>query len=145
MSDAPVFSLESVNALVPRLNAVIGEQLERRARIEVKLAALTTTLGTIPDSLDPQPDDGGEVGRLKTEVKDLILEYRAAWKELEEMGAVVKDPRRGLIDFYGRVDGELVWLCWQYGEHEVSHYHRLEEGFPGRKAIADAVKQRLLN
>jgi hypothetical protein len=61
------------------------------------------------------------------------------------MGAVVKDPRKGLIDFYGRVEGQLVWLCWQYGEPEVSHYHGLEEGFSGRKAIVHAVKQRLLN
>ena len=60
------------------------------------------------------------------------------------MGAVVKDPRRGLLDFYGRVDGKLVWLCWQYGEDEVSHYHGLEEGFPGRKEIAHSIKQRLL-
>ena len=66
-------------------------------------------------------------------------------KVLENLGGVVKDPLRGLVDFYGHVEGQLVWLCWKYGETEVSHYHGLEEGFPGRKAILQAVRERLLN
>jgi hypothetical protein len=145
MSDAPVFSLESVNALVPRLNAMIGEQLGRRGMIEVKLAALAAMLGDTPSGLEPVADDATDAARLRAETKDLVAAYRSAWQEIEDMGAVVKDPRKGLIDFYGRVDGELVWLCWQYGEEEVSHYHGLEEGFPGRKEILHAVKKRLLN
>jgi hypothetical protein len=145
MSDAPVFSLESVNALVPRLNALIGEQVERRALIEAKLGELAERLGDPPEDLDPVATEPVDTARLRADAKALILEYRAGWKELEDMGAVVKDPKRGLLDFYGRVEGELVWLCWMYGEDEVSHYHGLEEGFPGRKAIAHAVKKRLLN
>ncbi len=138
MPDAPVFSLESVNALVPRLNALLGEQMGRRGLIEAKLAALATLL-------DPVEGDTAETARIRAETRELVLEYQAGWEELEEMGAVVKDPRRGLLDFYGHVDGQLVWLCWQYGESEVSFYHGLEEGFPGRKAIETAAKQRLLN
>lgn len=145
MPDAPELSLESVNALVPRLNRVVGEQLDRRGEIEVKLEALAKLLGEVPDGLDPVDDDPADVARLRAEAKALVLVYRDAWTELEQLGGVVKDPRTGLVDFYGRVDGQLVWLCWKYGEAEVSHYHRLEEGFPGRKAIAEAVKQRLLN
>jgi hypothetical protein len=145
MPDAPVFSLESVNALVPRLNVLISEQLGRRDAIESKLAVLAARLGDAPSDLDPTPADPREVASLRAETKALIIAYRDGWSELEGMGAVVKDPRKGLVDFYGRVDGELVWLCWQYGEPEVSHYHGLEEGFSGRKAIAHSVKQRLLN
>ena len=126
MPDAPVFTLESVNALIPRLNALLAEQMQRRALIEAKLMAISTLLGDTPDDLEPVPSDSHEVARLREETKDLVVAYRDGWKELEDMGAVVKDPRRGLIDFYGRVDGQLVWLCWQYGEPEVSHYHGLE-------------------
>jgi hypothetical protein len=145
MPDAPVFSLESVNALVPRLNALLGEQMGRRGLIEAKLAALSTLLWDTPEVLDPVEGDTAEMARIRAETRELVLEYQAGWEELEEMGAVVKDPRRGLLDFYGHVDGQLVWLCWQYGESEVSFYHGLEEGFPGRKAIEKAAKQRLLN
>jgi hypothetical protein len=145
MPDAPVFSLEAVNALVPRLREVVGEQMGRRGLIEAKLAALTTLLGDTPEVLEPTEGDSPEVAHLRAEAKDLVIAYRAGWQEVEKMGAVVKDPRRGLVDFYGRVDGQLVWLCWMYGEAEVAFYHGLEEGFPGRKAIAGTVKQHLLN
>jgi len=145
MPDPAVLTLESVNALVPRLNAVIGQQLGRRERIEAKLSALAQRLGDAPDDLDPTPTDPADVALLRVEAKTLIVAYRAGWKELEEMGAVVKDAKRGLLDFYGQVEGQLVWLCWQYGEAEVAYYHGLDEGFPGRKAIAGSVKHRLLN
>jgi hypothetical protein len=145
MPDAPVLSLESVNALIPRLSIVVGEQLARRSKIEVKLAALTTLLGAAPDDLDATEGDTAEVSRLRAEAKELIVAYRTGWRELEEMGAVLKDPRSGLVDFYGHVEGQLVWLCWKYGETEVTHYHGLEDGFTARKAIAEAAKLRLLN
>jgi hypothetical protein len=145
MLDLPVLSLESVNAMVPRLNLVVGEQIGRRSIIEMKLSALATLLGGVPEGLDPVEDDGADVARLRAEAKELILAYRTAWHELEQMGAIVKDPQKGLVDFYSQMDGQLVWLSWQYGETEVSHYHGIAEDLSGRKVIADTAKQRLLN
>jgi hypothetical protein len=67
------------------------------------------------------------------------------WREVEDLGAVIKDPREGLVDFYGRVDGKLVWFCWKYGEEGVTHYHGLDEGFAGRKPILANMRSRHLN
>jgi hypothetical protein len=145
MLDLPVLSLESANALVPRLNLVVGEQIGRRCIIELKLAALTALLGSMPDALDPVDADTEEVARLRAETREMIGDYRKTWQEVEALGAVVKDPQKGLVDFYGQMDGQLVWLCWQYGEAEVSHYHGIAEGFSNRKVIEGAIKQRLLN
>lgn len=145
MLDLPVLSLESANALVPRLNLVVGEQIGRRCIIELKLAALTALTGSMPDGLEPVEGDTEEVAQLRAETKDMIAAYRQTWTEIEALGAVVKDPQKGLVDFYGRMDGQLVWLCWQYGEAEVSHYHGIAEGFANRKVIESSDKQRLLN
>jgi hypothetical protein len=38
-----------------------------------------------------------------------------------------------------------VWLCWKYGESEVSHYHALDEGYTARKELRTSIRQRLLN
>jgi hypothetical protein len=38
-----------------------------------------------------------------------------------------------------------VWLCWRFGEDEISHYHALNEGFTARKPILPALKRTLLN
>ena len=61
------------------------------------------------------------------------------------MGAVLKDARMGLLDFYGYVDGKLVWLCWKFGEEAVAHYHGLDEGFSRRRPIEALMRQRHLN
>lgn len=141
-----VFSLEAVNALIPELNVIVSQQLTRRSAIEAKIKALAELSGGLPDEITPPgPEDSETVRELKRDLVTRIAEYQAAWADVERMGAVLKDPRMGLLDFYGRVDGKLVWLCWKYGEDEVTHYHGLDEGFAGRKAIGHSIKQRLLN
>ena len=140
-----VFTLEAVNALVPKLKDLVGRQLERRSGIEQLLGRLGRELGDVPDRIVLDPADPHEVREMKRELVRRIEEYRAGWREVEDMGAVLKDPRIGLLDFYGTVEGKMVWLCWKYGESEVLWYHALEEGFSGRKPIAESIRHRLLN
>ena len=140
-----VFTIEAVNALVPDLQQRVGRQLQRRSEIEGLLLKLGRELGDVPDRIVLDPADPADLRALKRELVVRIEEYREGWREVEELGAVLKDPRVGLLDFYGEVDGKLVWLCWKFGESEVGFYHALEEGFSGRKPIGASVKQRLLN
>jgi hypothetical protein len=140
-----VFTLEAVNALVPRLSDVVGRQLERRAGIEAVLMQLGRELGEVPERIVLDPADPSDVRALKRDLVAKIEAYRAGWRDVEEMGAVLKDARLGLLDFYGEVDGKLVWLCWKYGESECTYYHALEEGFSARKPIGASVRHRMLN
>jgi len=141
----PVLTLEAVNALVPRLNALMAAQMDRRAEIERRLGQLAKLLGAVPDAIEVEDGDPAPVRALKLDLVDRVEKYQLAWGEIEEMGAVLKDPRTGLVDFYGLMDGKLVWLCWKYGEKGVSHYHGLDEGFSGRKPIAASARHRHLN
>jgi len=141
----PVFTLEAVNALLPRLRVLMHAQMERRAEIERCLERLAQVLGGVPESVRVEEGDSDEVRSLKRELAGKVERYQSAWQEVEETGAVLKDPRTGLLDFYGRVDGKLVWLCWKYGEEAVTHYHGLDEGFSGRRPIESTMRQRHLN
>jgi hypothetical protein len=143
--DSRVFTLEEVNGLVPKLSLAVKRQLERRSEIEGLLMQLGRELGDVPERIVLDPADPTDVRDLKRDLVRRIEEYRAGWRAIEEMGAVLKDARAGLLDFYGTVEGKLVWLCWKYGEEEVAHYHALEEGFSGRKPIAQSMRYRLLN
>lgn len=140
-----VFTLEEVNALLPTLQPLVARQLERRGQIESLLIRLGRELGDVPERIVLEATDSEEVRDMKRELVRRIGEYRAGWKEVEETGAVLKDARTGLLDFYGTVDGKLVWLCWKFGEAECAHFHRLEEGFSSRKPIAASMRIRLLN
>lgn len=143
--DRPVFTLEAVNALMPRLNTLVGNQLELRKSIDTLFVRLGRELGDVPERIVMDPADPAEVRALKQDLVIQIDSYRNGWRELEEMGAVLKDPRIGLLDFYGEIDGKLVWLCWRYGERECGFYHALDAGFSARKPIRPSAKNRLLN
>jgi hypothetical protein len=140
------FTLEAANALVPRLANLVGRQLGRRADIEERLRALAAKTGEVPTEMTP-PDanDPPPVRAMKLELIERIGTYQAGWEAVEELGAVVKDPRIGLVDFYGHVEGKAVWLCWKFGEVEIAHYHSLDEGFSARKPIGASLKRSMLN
>jgi hypothetical protein len=65
-------------------------------------------------------------------------EIEALLREIAELGAEVKDPAQGLIDFRTQRRGREVYLCWKLGEGDrISFWHDLEAGFAGRKIIED--------
>jgi hypothetical protein len=74
-----------------------------------------------------------------------IAAYEEGWREVTSLGAVVKDVRTGLVDFYGHLDGRTVWLCWRYGEERIDFFHELDAGFASRKPLGPEAKQKLLN
>ena len=57
---------------------------------------------------------------------------------LEERGILVKAIDQGLVDFpHIRENGEEVYLCWRIGEDDIRAWHRMDEGFAGRKGLGD--------
>lgn len=57
-------------------------------------------------------------------------------KGMEDSGIVVKGLEDGLIDFpHIRNDGEEVYLCWKVGENDIKYWHRIADGFAGRKSV----------
>ena len=139
-----VFSLEEVNAMLPELSRVVGEQLDMRQTIESMLDDLAEVTG-IRGDVTLRNDDPPDLVRRKKDIARRIDDYHRGWARVEAMGGVLKDAREGLVDFYGRVDERLVWLCWKFGESQCNHYHRLDEGFAARKPIEESSRRSMLN
>jgi hypothetical protein len=146
MPAAPVvFTLEEVNSLLPQLKSLMAAQMERRSEIEGRLEKLAGLLGALPDTIEIEDSDPSHVRDLKRELVERVAKYQSSWADIEALGAVLKDARAGLVDFYGHVDGKAVWLCWKFGEDAVAHYHDLDEGFAGRRPIEATLRHRHLN
>jgi len=152
MSTPKLWTVEEANAILPRLSLLIGEQFvladeigrgARRLREMIKEQGGARSEGSGSQGLEQNPS--AEARALEGELRERMLRYDARWREIEGLGVVVKDPRSGLCDFYGRVDGRLVWLCWRYGEQAIEHYHALDAGFAGRKRLDGPARHRLLN
>jgi len=77
----------------------------------------------------------------KVRQDQIVAEVRAILLELDEFGALLKDPEVGLVDFYGQRADELIMLCWKIGEEErIKFWHTLEGGFAGRQAVDSLVQ-----
>lgn len=145
MTNPRVFTIEEVEALIPRLAPLVARQISEQSEIEERLAQLARLRGGLPRSLDAEPDETGPVIHLKDDLRERISRYESGWHEVQSLGAVIKDPQLGLLDFYGRIDGRLVWLCWKYGEDSLGFYHELEAGYRARRPLKPEVRERLLN
>ncbi len=55
--------------------------------------------------------------------------------ELNEMGVEIRDWSLGVVDFPAIAAGREVYLCWQFGEPRVMHWHEYEAGDAGRQPI----------
>jgi len=145
MNTQRVFTISEINALIPALSTLVGDQLREQSDIEHGLAELTRLSGATPESLEASADDRKDVLKLKHDLKKRIERYEAGWARVQSLGGVIKDPQIGLVDFYGRVGEKLVWLCWRYGEDTLGYYHDLETGFPSRRPLTAEVRRHLLN
>ena len=119
------FSVAEANALLPRLEEVLAELREARDRLTD--ADLHEKLGEAAPS-----NGGGSPGR---QIGEAFLEVRGTLAGLAQLGLVVRDLDRGLVDFPAIRDGREVYLCWRVGEAEVGFWHGLEEGFAGRQPL----------
>jgi len=75
--------------------------------------------------------------RLDAEWQNLTQRLEEALGALRREGIEVKNLDEGLVDFYGVVDNEVVFLCWQRGESTVAFYHPVTGGYRDRRPIPD--------
>ena len=68
------------------------------------------------------------------EAGELLAKFdrlEAGIKGITDMGILVKDVNKGLIDFLGQRDGRDVFLCWHYGEDDIQYWHEINAGLCG--------------
>ncbi len=139
MRPEKTFRLDEANAIVPRLHGLM-ERLQRGAlRLHDEMSDLARSTGVEIASLTPD-----ELLRQRPAARVLVEELDAVVQEIEASGAHLKDVQLGLVDFPAEKDGEVVYLCWQFGEPEVGFWHRMEDGFAGRKPLPGTARPRYL-
>jgi hypothetical protein len=131
---ARVFTVEEANELVPALELEFGRVARLRGELAPVIEALggaDTAVAILQDEAVPPEGQEEEADRLR----QLATEITAAVERINGLGCLVKDLDQGLVDFYSMRENEPVFLCWQFGEPAVSHWHGLDDGFAGRQPI----------
>ncbi|MFL5966730.1 MAG: DUF2203 domain-containing protein [Gaiellaceae bacterium] len=124
--DEANMALGSVRPLAERMVA----QRRELAQAQVRQTQLVTRIAGNGGDLSPGEvrDAAERVARAADGVAECVRKINAA-------GAEVKDLDEGLLDFPTRRGDEVVLLCWKVGEPEIAYWHRIEEGFAGRRPL----------
>jgi len=90
-----------------------------------------------------QPNAEEKAFQLEREMDHYADEVKRCQGELETLGIELKDYRVGLLDFYSRYDGRIVYLCWKSDEgNTLAFWHDLQSGFLGRQRITPSNRHR---
>lgn len=111
---------------------MIGDLRERIEALRTARSGLTDSEARAALSDAAPTNGGGEPGKV---VSEGFVGLRSGLAELAEMGIILRDLDRGLVDFPALREGEEVFLCWTEDEDEVTHWHPLESGFSGREPL----------
>jgi hypothetical protein len=121
-------------------NSALGEVrpvAERLVALRSRMRELVETQGDLVTAIGG--NGGGyaasDLNAAQAELQRLAEQTGAAVEELEELGVVVKDLDLGLLDFPALREDEEIELCWHVGETSVEYWHRVGEGYAGRKPI----------
>jgi hypothetical protein len=135
MDEPQHFTRVEAEALLPRLEpplrqlqALMGElseTLERYATLQAKMQGNGQT-------------HQREYQALRTRLGEVRAAIETHIRAIAALGALLKDPHTGLIDFPALHEGRTVYLCWLLGEGErIRWWHEVEAGFAGRQPLED--------
>jgi hypothetical protein len=127
-----LFTVNEANELLPALRPLVEQILENIRRLK---KASETVIRR--EQLDAEAPDLMQRLRQDTDIAKLISELQGFVDQINSHGCVCKGVEQGLIDFPCVLGSEVVFLCWQLGEPQVGYWHRIEDGFAGRKPLLD--------
>ena len=134
------FTLDEARALLPVLESLLRTAIEGKKLIEEVDAEFEAIQHRVYLN-------GGTflnipyLARRKAEREKTLQNVKDAVAEIHATGVQVKDLDIGLLDFPCEVEGEIILLCWKFGEKEITHWHGVEEGFAGRKPIDERIER----
>ncbi|MGH7784172.1 MAG: DUF2203 domain-containing protein, partial [Candidatus Binatia bacterium] len=116
----------------PVVRPLIGKILDTIQRLRAKSEMVIRDQGI-------DPDTPNLMSRLQEneEIAGFVKQINESVNEIQRHGCMCKGVEQGLLDFPCVLGKEVVFLCWQYGESSVTYWHRIEDGFAGRRLLLD--------
>jgi hypothetical protein len=126
------FTLQEASRLLPTIEPLVDEMRKAFTAIrkEIEAAAREAGVATNDPRLSEKVEERGIAPPLVARVNELIARVHAE-------GCLVNGPEAGLVDFPALFGSEIVFLCWQHGEDAIGHWHRIPDGFAGRRPLLD--------
>jgi hypothetical protein len=127
------FTPDEANAELERVRPLVEQLVARRREHVVALERQEELESKIRGNGGGMPP--AELAAADAQVGELARGLASLAEEITALGVQVKDLDEGIVDFPALREGETVLLCWRLGEGEIAYWHRVEDGFAGRRPL----------
>jgi len=131
------FNRREAEELLPVIESCLEQARERKQKmdhLDEELSQAASRVMILGGSIPPYSD----LAKKRAEHEQSKAKVMEAVNKIQETGCLVKDLDEGLVDFPSLREGEEVYLCWKLGEERIEFWHRIHEGFAGRKPLDDS-------
>lgn len=131
-----LFTVDEANRALVRIRPILVELVGLRRRLDSLIRELHRIHREVhSEGTHPGPDLRQRLETGLTGLSALDTRMKQLASKIQAEGAVLKDLKRGIVDFPAVIERQPVYLCYLLGEDEVSWWHGVEEGFQGRRPL----------
>jgi hypothetical protein len=116
---------------VERILLDLRDQREELIRLRDVVVEAQAPSGT------PPTGTAADTRTARLRMQFLVDQMQAGVTQLVERDVTLREIPTGLIDFPALANGRQIWLCWRLGEGPIEWWHEMDEGFAGRRLLAD--------
>ncbi|MDA1013575.1 MAG: DUF2203 domain-containing protein [Planctomycetota bacterium] len=137
MSESKQFlTVDQANQRLPLVRSIVADIVELYDHVAQRRERLAEIKSLRPDRQSLVDDVySEEVEQDERDLEREIVRLRGFVAELQGLGAELKDPTIGLVDFRAKLEDREVCLCWKLGEDEIGFWHDVDAGFGGRQPL----------
>lgn len=128
-----LYTVDEARSILPEVIAVVSELRDAFVELRALQASVEAQLRGASGDGHLLADPFDESGDNRMEHLKAVVQRAAA--NLDRRGIEVKDPDRGLIDFFSERASRVVYLCYLLGEPDLKYWHELHGGFAGRQPL----------
>ncbi len=120
------FTVEEANIALATIRPLMNEIMQLRQEILAKQPVAWP-------AVEKAAGNGGS--KIASSIAMEFSRLDALVRKILETGAEIKDLNTGLVDFRSFREEREIYLCWKYGEEQLSYWHDLDAGFAGRQLL----------
>ncbi len=121
-----IFTRSEASSVLPRLKPLLQEIRGEWLRIkELNPEIQKTREKAMLDGYSPYG----------VEYVESVSQLMHVMSQVREMGVLIKDLDKGLVDFPYLKHERVVYLCWHLGEESIDYWHETESGFSSREPL----------
>ena len=119
------YTLEEARALLPQIRGWLTALSTLDKHLQKSVRDVERLMSTGRDHGGPTVET---YLKLQGEAMDVLGEF-------QKRQILIKDMKRGLIDFPAIINEREVFLCWENGEDDIEFWHDLDAGYAGRERL----------